>query len=64
MGNGRILVIMDNASYHKTPKLLEFYEKNKINVLYNIPYHPEINMIESTFAFLKSDFYYKEFSLG
>ena len=32
------VLILDNLSSHKTKDLIEYYAKNKINVLFNAPY--------------------------
>ena len=52
---------MDNASFHKGPKIKEFCYENNINVILNQRYEPDFNMIELVFAFLKVDFYSQNF---
>lgn len=47
--------LMDNASIHKNLTLKDYIEKNKINVIYNIPYCPEFNPIELLFSPLKNN---------
>ena len=53
---------MDNLSSHKTSKLMEFYDKHKINVLFNTPYLSNFNAIELSFRNLKKFLYTKVFS--
>lgn len=53
------VLILDNLSCHKTDKLLEFYSKKKINVLFNTPYLSSFNSIELSFRNLKRNLYSK-----
>ena len=53
---------MDNLSCHKTEKMIEFYSKNKINVIYNSPYLSQWNSIELAFRALKKKYYHKLFA--
>ena len=46
------LVIMDNAAIHKS-KIIKTIENRKNELLYSVPYHPEINSIEKFFSQLK-----------
>lgn len=50
---------MDNLSSHKSSKLMEFYDKHKINVLFNTPYLSNFNAIELSFRNLKKFFIQK-----
>ena len=45
---------IDNASWHKTLKVQEYCEQNKITLLFLPPYSPEFNPIERVWSFLKS----------
>jgi len=45
---------IDNASWHKTLKVREYCEQNKITLLFLPPYSPEYNPIERVWSFLKS----------
>ena len=51
------VLVLDNLSCHKTKKLIEFYAKNKINVLFNTPYFSQFNSIELSFRNLKRHLY-------
>lgn len=42
----QLIVMMDNASIHKNAMLLDILVKNNILVLFNIPHHPQFNVIE------------------
>lgn len=53
---------MDNLACHKTEKLIEFYAKNIINVLFNLPYFSDFNSIELGFRNLKRYLYHQIFS--
>lgn len=57
LDRGNVVVLLDNASYHKTHALKEFCIENNITLLLNVPYYPCFNMIEQVFAYLKKDFY-------
>src|ERR1700729_1796558 len=46
-------LFFDNARIHHSLKLKKFIKENKINVIYNVPYHPEFNPIERVFSKLK-----------
>lgn len=50
--NGNI-VFMDNASIHKNIQFQKYIEDTKFNVVYNIPYHSELNPIEYVFSLLR-----------
>ncbi len=49
-----IAFLIDNASWHKTKKVLEYCEENNITLLFLPPYSPEYNPIERVWGFLKS----------
>ena len=55
-------IIMDNLSSHKTKELLNFYSKNKINIIFNSPYLSQWNAIELAFRAIKRKYYEKLFS--
>lgn len=46
-------VIMDNASFHKSPKIKELIESVKCTLLYLPPYSPDLNPIEKFWANMK-----------
>lgn len=48
------LVIMDNLSSHKGPKVRELIEAAGASLLYLPPYSPDFNLIENAFAKLKA----------
>ena len=50
----RHLVIMDNLSSHKGPKVRELIEAAGARLLYLPPYSPDFNPIENAFAKLKA----------
>ena len=49
------IVVMDNASAHKTPKLNAFWEKNKYNLepVFQPTYSPNLNLIERLWGFMR-----------
>jgi transposase len=48
------LVVMDNLSSHKGPRVRELIEEKGCEVLYLPPYSPDLNPIEEAFAKLKA----------
>jgi len=47
---------MDNLSVHKTNLSKELFKELKINPVFNIPYSPQFNGIESYFSLLKNEY--------
>lgn len=45
---------MDNLSVHKTALVRAAYERLKITPIFNVPYSPDFNGIESYFSLVKS----------
>jgi len=56
------LFILDNCSSHLTAESFKLYDKEKIKVLYTVPYRSNFNMIEYTFRAIKNITYKKLFS--
>ena len=52
---------MDNASIHCGKEVMKYIENNSINVIYGIPYSPELNPIELFFFDIKKKFYERIF---
>ncbi|WP_143485702.1 IS630 family transposase [Francisella tularensis] len=46
-------IVMDNASFHKSSKLIEIANKFDVQILYLPPYSPDLNPIEKVWATLK-----------
>ena len=46
--------LMDNCVIHRTKKLKEYVKKEKMHLIYNVPYHSETNPIETVFSVLKN----------
>ena len=53
--------LLDNASIHKTKKVLEIFKNKKYIPLFIPPYSPEFNPVELIFGIIKSSFYKKRF---
>lgn len=49
-------LFMDNLSVHKTKKVMKVYEELNIFPIFNIPYSPDYNGIESYFALVKGKY--------
>ena len=49
------VVIMDNASYHKSMELKELFKLNNIELMYLPPYSPELNPIEKLWGLAKKE---------
>jgi transposase len=45
---------MDNASFHRTDRILQLCEEAGVKLLYLPPYSPDLNPIEEFFAELKA----------
>ena len=48
-----IMVIIDNASFHKSKKIKELIESVGCGVIFLPPYSPDFNPIEKFWAFMK-----------
>lgn len=48
-----ISIFMDNASIHKNSNFKKYINETNLNVIYNIPYHSELNPIEYIFSLLR-----------
>jgi len=53
----KIIILLDNASWHTTHKVRNWCKRNSMNLFYNIPNFPKYNIIEEVFAYLKNGFY-------
>lgn len=56
------IIVLDNAKYHKSKIVKKYLKKNKINIIYNVPYASSFNAIELLFRDLKNRLYKKIFS--
>jgi transposase len=52
------VVIMDNASFHKSPRIRKIIENAGCRLLYLPPYSPDLNPIEHYWAWLKNKLSY------
>jgi len=43
-------ILLDNARIHHSLIVKEYIKNNNINFIFNVPYHPEFNPIESVFS--------------
>ena len=55
--NSNYLLFMDNASIHLSLDLMKFYSKNKLKILFNVPYASFFNMAELCFRSIKKIIY-------
>jgi len=51
--NKEDILIMDNASWHKTKRVINFLEVNGIKYIFQPPYSPDLNPIEHYWANMK-----------
>ena len=49
-GLGKIAIFVDNCSIHKTIDVLDYAERKKIPMMFNLPYHPWFNGCELNFG--------------
>jgi transposase len=54
--NKKIFLYMDNAAVHRNKYVSKSLENTKLNVLFGIPYCPELNCSEYIFSILKKKF--------
>ena len=47
------IIILDNASYHKSEQLLKLFHSHKITILFLPPYSPDLNPIEPMWGTIK-----------
>lgn len=47
---------MDNLAVHKTSEVMEIYKKLRITPIFNVPYSPDFNGIESYFSLVKAEY--------
>ena len=47
------IIILDNASYHKSEQLLKLFHSHKISILFLPPYSPDLNPIENLWGTIK-----------
>lgn len=52
--NQNHVVVMDNATFHKSTKTRELIEQTGATLLFLPPYSPDLNPIENDFAIIKS----------
>ena len=46
-------IVLDNASFHKSPKLAQIAKQFDVQILYLPPYSPDLNPIEKVWANFK-----------
>ena len=49
-------IFMDNLQVHKTKDVLETYKRLKARPIFNVPYSPDFNGIETYFSLLKGEY--------
>ena len=57
--NQKYIIVMDNATIHKTKNIIRFCLKKKLKILTITPYYSKLNMIEYLFGFIKNKIYKK-----
>ena len=53
----KIVLVFDNASFHRNKESVDFFKSTNFNVLTLPTYNPMFNSVELVFSFLKSKFY-------
>jgi transposase len=56
LGGGDFALFLDNLSNHKSKNTKHFFEKLNITKIFNVPYCPQLNGIESYFSQLKATY--------
>lgn len=49
-------MFMDNLQVHKTDEVNHICKEKKVQKIFNVPYSPDFNGIESYFSLLKNEF--------
>ena len=49
------IIFMDNLQVHKTKDVLETCKRLKARLIFNVPYSPDFNGIETYFSLLKGE---------
>ena len=55
-GKRKIALFMDNLRVHHTKVVKEFCKQHDITIIFNVPYYPDGNPIETIFSKVKSIF--------
>jgi transposase len=55
-GGEEFCMFMDNLQVHKTEEVSPVCQERKVQKIFNVPYSPDFNGIESYFSLLKSEF--------
>jgi len=55
--NNSLWLYFDNARVHKSKKVKKYLESTNFSVIYGAAYHPQYDMAEFVFGFLKARFY-------
>jgi transposase len=49
------MIVMDNASWHKSKELQDVFDEFKVELMFQPPYSPDLNSIERIWGTIKSD---------
>jgi transposase len=55
-GGQEFAVFMDNLQVHKTKEVVEACKALKVQAIFNVPYSPDFNGIESYFSLVKGQY--------
>ena len=58
----KVMIVMDNASFHLSNDVLEFFNDNKLRGITICPYRSYFNMIELVFRYIKNIIYKNVFT--
>jgi hypothetical protein len=56
LAKGKIFCLMDNAKFHKSEKVLNYFRDNKMNIIFISPYCPESNFAQQVFGLIKRNY--------
>ena len=60
--NKKYLIIMDNHPSHKKGNVIQYFVKEKLNIIFNAPYNSPFNAVELAFRSIKRKTYSKIYS--
>ena len=55
-GQGKVNILLDNCSIHKAAQTRDLAKRLNMDILWNVPYRPDMNGIELVWAIIKKEY--------